>query len=190
MPNVKGTYLGGVRDLQGLKNRCRVHDGDSGCWVWMGGCSHGAPSVNLILPGGKRASVNGRRAALYLKSGKWPEKIMVAVATSECDESMCCNPKHAKLITRGELNAINAKSPKFRLKMMMHGMKNRPAMAKITIEQVREIRASNDPTKVVAALYGISESNVSMIRRNITWRDDIGHGVVVGSSVFNLVKAA
>lgn len=42
--------------------------------------------------------------------------------------------------------------------------------AKLTAADVREIRASSEPQKVVATRFGVSVNTVSMIRRRTRWR--------------------
>lgn len=43
--------------------------------------------------------------------------------------------------------------------------------AKVTPEQVREIRASKEPGTILAARYRITKTAVSYIRKFKTWRD-------------------
>lgn len=43
--------------------------------------------------------------------------------------------------------------------------------AKLTLEQAREIRASEDTGPVLAERYGVNRSLIGSIRRGVAWRD-------------------
>ena len=45
------------------------------------------------------------------------------------------------------------------------------AAAKLTAEQVRAIRRDTRSCKVVGAEYGLSQAQVSRIRRRVHWKD-------------------
>jgi hypothetical protein len=49
-------------------------------------------------------------------------------------------------------------------------MKGKPN-AKLTAEQVREIRASNEPLKVLAHRYGVTAAAISAVRTEKSWKD-------------------
>jgi hypothetical protein len=63
----------------------------------------------------------------------------------------CVNPEHLEAVTPAE----NVR---------------RGRRAKLTAEQVAEIRASADTQMVLARRYGISQPQVSRIKRGQTWR--------------------
>ena len=46
----------------------------------------------------------------------------------------------------------------------------RKGSAKLTEQKVREIRASDEPSRVVAAQYGIHHTHVGDIRRREVWK--------------------
>jgi hypothetical protein len=47
---------------------------------------------------------------------------------------------------------------------------NSPA-AKLTWDEVREIRSSKEPAKLIGARFGVTNDNINRIRRNDTWKE-------------------
>lgn len=79
-----------------------------------------------------------------------------------CDTPACVNPSHLRLGTRTE-NMCDAKSKGRMASGERHGQ------AKLSAEQVAQIRAQHGTQKQVAALFGISQSHVSGIKRGVKW---------------------
>ena len=55
-----------------------------------------------------------------------------------------------------------------------HGRSNRgksiPTQRKLTASDVRAIRASTDSAEALAGIYGVTASNIRIVRRGLTWR--------------------
>jgi hypothetical protein len=74
----------------------------------------------------------------------------------------CCNKRHLRWATPTENSGDT----------VTHGTRvngERLHSAKLTDETVRAIRASNEPQKVLAKRYGVTQSNISFIRSGKTW---------------------
>lgn len=157
-----GQDLGGVRDIDGLKRRCRVDD-ETGCWVYPSKAkgtrspSVYVASIRLTMPLGA--------AVGFLTTGKRLEKGMCWAVT--CDNTKCGNPDHRKLMKNGG-GAIMKKKHGI-TRSVAYRLKHGAAMAKfrkLTDEQVMEIRAADRSVqhKVLAERYGVHESWIGKLR--------------------------
>lgn len=185
----EGTYLGGIRTVADLRDRCRIKE--CGCWEWAYSCSsNGRPSVSMLVDG-KRSNMNGRRAAITLANGKVPPKQYLAIATKGCENKLCVNPDHCRLARIGEMRKEMARNATaaMRAAWTKNGRNQGHRLAKLTIEQVQAIKNSDKSAKELAAEYGISVSNMHRIRAGKAWRD-AGSGLAANSSVFNWRPAA
>jgi len=172
----KGAYLGGIRDLEDLRQRCRI-DAETGCWVWGLSASHGSPSVVLLMPNGKHVAHRGRRAsALLANQFNLPSGAWVSAAKG-CAHKDCVNPAHLKvaqpsafLAERGKANAAD---PVIRAKMVANGRTQAARnFAKINREIADEIRRNPAPATEMAKLYGLNVSNIFAIRAGKSWADE------------------
>ena len=186
MSHKHGAYLGGIRTLEDLRQRCRI-DEETGCWRWAMHChaDSGYPCVCYTLPGEKsQRRNNGRRAALELERGARLGKGMLASPRVRCKHVDCVNPAHALAVTYKQRGAMQKQSGVLRCDndplRLAKLIAERRRVAKLTIEQAREIRASSETLRVDAARYGVCQSAISAIRRGETWREG-----VVGASVFS-----
>lgn len=124
------------------------------CWLWQG----------AKLPDGyghfgfDRKRYRTHRAAYEVAFGPVPEGMLVC---HKCDQPACCNPQHLFAGT----NKDNS-DDKLRKGRQRRGEANR---AKLTEDQIREIRASNESMRQMAKRFGVSASHVSKIRRKVKW---------------------
>jgi hypothetical protein len=129
---------------------------ESGCHEWQG----------CLLPNGygqvhlKGKTVLAHRAAYEVANGPIPDGLFVL---HSCDNRKCVNPDHLSVGTRDD-NAADMVS-KLR---QAHGTKN--GHAKLTSEQVRDIRAAIGSCKEIGARYSVTYSTVSMIRSGRIWK--------------------
>lgn len=179
MSHPHGAYLGGIRTIEDLRQRCRVDD-LSGCWHWSLCITQGMPKVHFVL-NGKRGCSRGRKAALLL-SGKEVKPGHVVFAIRKCTSDDCVNPEHSRSDNRKNhgsyLRASGkaktpAKSAAARENILHH-------RAKITMEKAREIRASTETQAALAKQYGIAQSAIWSIKHNRAWKESLP-----GASVFN-----
>lgn len=168
MSHTKGTYLGGIRDPEGLKLRCFV-ERESGCWIWRGGMSHGFPCVTLCLSDGERSqSMRGQRAAQLLR-GVVMKPTDVA-HPYQCRNVLCVNPAHGGVKTRkkhGEWmksRGLCSSSPKH----IAATVRRNKERAIVTPEMVAVMQASDATCAALGRQLGISASSVSKYRRGET----------------------
>lgn len=115
------------------------------CWEWIGAISssgYGYIKVNQI-------SWTAPKYSYYIHKGHIPEGYYVC---HTCDNPLCVNPNHLFLGTPLENMADMIK-------------KGRQKRTKYPLEMVLAIRADTRKQRVIAADYGISQSNVSKIKR-------------------------
>lgn len=154
-----GYDMGGVRDLEDLRERCRVDD-ITGCWHWgLANSGNGAPSL-WIPELRRRLSLGG--AVGFLSTGKDPKGQIWHVT---CDTPNCGNPAHRSRGTKSSqmLRSNALRDPVVRARIT----KTIREGSKLSEAECEAIR--NDPRKLadIAADYGIHLSYVSVIRRGI-----------------------
>ena len=184
-----GTYLGGVRTLADLRERCRIVE--CGCWEWGMGTSHGRPSVSVFI-GDKRQAISGRRAAILLRDGVKSVTGLRVWAADNCENELCVNPSHCKVGSDFEMRSDIAQRNAWKMRphWVSNGLKNRWRLAKLTQEQANEIRelAGTLTTVQLAERFGVSRSNVRQIVTGNMWKDPVAQAP--NASVFTWRPAA
>ena len=112
----------------------------------------------------KGVSINYHRAVYQEAHGDLPEGMVVL---HTCDNPRCINLDHLiagtqsenvrDMISKGRDNYVNPKGES-------HGQ------ARLTEEQVAEVRASSDIQRVLAARYGVSRTAISAIKTGRSWK--------------------
>jgi hypothetical protein len=124
------------------------------CWPWVGG--------QYINGYGRVKNTTAHRYLWSLLYGQPHPDLEVC---HHCDNRICCNPEHLFLGT--PMDNAQDKMRKGRV-ARMNGERN--GSCKLTVAQVEAIRQSTLGHRETARAYGVSESNVRMIRRLETWR--------------------
>lgn len=124
----------------------------AGCWRWSGNINRGGYGTLDIFGSNQSA----HRIAYEAWVGPIPEGLSVR---HRCDVRDCINPEHLELGTHQE-------------NMQDMVLRGRAPSAKLTWDQVREIRASSEVHRVLAERYGVAGSQISMIQNNKTWKID------------------
>lgn len=138
-------------------------DAESGCWVWTGQIIRaGYGCFNFA-----KRKFFAHRASWEIHNGPIPKGQWVL---HRCDNPPCCNPDHLFLGTRSD-NAkdcvTKGRMPWNRVRVPQPGVGN--PMAKLSEQQVREIKASTRPQKHLAAEYGVSPQLIHKIRDGRLW---------------------
>lgn len=186
MSHKHGTYLGGIRTIEDMRQRCRV-DSDTGCWHWGLGFSCGSPKIHFVTPDTKRErGMRGRRVALYLKRGRDLPKKHVAFPGDGCRSADCVNPSHCTSGNRFALGEYLRRMGLTKTPAKIASAKRaaRTYLAKITMDDARAIRASEETTYALAKQYGIAQSAISSIKLGRLWQDTLPQ-----ASVFSLGSA-
>jgi len=132
----------------------------SGCWKWTGyRDQNGYGRINI-----GNMPVLAHRVAWQLLCHEITSEQHVL---HRCDNPSCVRPEHLFL---GD-HAMNM-ADKMAKKRHRFGVSRGVAhgCAKLNEEQVREIRASNGPSRIVAQQYGVSGRQVRDIRARRVWR--------------------
>jgi hypothetical protein len=138
-------------------NRSFIPEPNSGCWIW-----EGAPAGNN---GYGRISVESKhmvahRFSYELHKGAIPHGMLVL---HTCDTPLCVNPDHLFL-------GDNQSNSDDKVAKQRHYRGTRHWQAKLTYVQVQAILFSNAKQKYLANKYGVTQSNISAIKRGKTWK--------------------
>jgi hypothetical protein len=138
-------------------------DANTGCWLWSGG---------MFSSGYGRLSYKGKsrlahRFVYEQMRGTIPHGFF---ALHKCDTPACVNPAHIFIGTAAHNQAdCVTKQRKNGPTGEAHGM------AKLSAAQAMEVRrlalSREMPQHAIADMFGISQSNVSMIKRGHGWRN-------------------
>lgn len=138
-----------------------IPEPNSGCWLWTGAISGIRPSFGVKSG---RTDV-AYRVSYKLHCGDIPDGLYVC---HKCDVPMCVNPDHLFLGTQSDNLQDMAQ------KGRGHGPCNNRLLAlyssKLTEADIREIRASTEPSRKIALVYNVTPANIVAIRARKTWR--------------------
>jgi len=168
MPHETGAYLGGIRTLEGLRIRCRMCE-ESGCWIWGMAMVQGSPKVHITIDGVSRGG-RGRWAAKSLEAGAFVERGLVVYAA--CKDRRCVNPAHARVGTQSQAKRAAAKRGAYKTAAKMASFIRIAAKRrKLTDQDVRDIRASQESTTELMKRYPVSRNHINSVRAGRLRRD-------------------
>lgn len=137
------------------------------CWPWLGGkhssrdnSAYGAFNLN-------GDAVNAHQISAFLAFGWPPDSKPFTLHT--CDYPPCCNFNHLFYGT----NDDNMKDAARKGRCTGSGRGTHNVQAKLTADQVREIRASSLTHRKLAAIYKIAAPNIHMIKSGKSYKDVI-----------------
>lgn len=134
--------------------------GDDDCWPWLGRLSENGYGAFDYQGKPHIAS----RFSYELENGSADPNLFVC---HSCDNPKCVNPKHLWLGTHQQ-NVDDAKR-KGRL-VGGNGLRGSAInKSKLSAEQVREIKTTSTPAKVLAERFGVSNTAINKIRRGKNW---------------------
>lgn len=136
---------------------------ETGCWLWLGGVV--SPLGHGTLRNEEQRHELAHRISYRLNVGPIPDGMQVL---HRCDVGGCVNPTHLFLGTQGD----NMRD------MVAKGRENRSRnvkgeshpLAKLKESQVREIRASDEASVVLAKRYGVSRTQITAVRLGRSWK--------------------
>jgi hypothetical protein len=121
------------------------------CVPWWG--SFNKKGYGIL--GRKGRQLRASRVVWEACFGPIPEGLCVL---HHCDNPPCVNPEHLFLGSKGDNNRDAAVKGRSR------------GLARLTVEQVKEIRSSTDTQETIAARFGIAQPSVSSIIRGETYK--------------------
>ena len=130
----------------------KKHELGTGCWHWTG--AKDKDGYGLFTRDGKQ-----HRAPVMALQLDGRPVTPGHYACHHCDNPSCVRPSHLYVGTPKQ-NYADAVSRK----------RVRPSGAKLKPEQVIAIRAAQGTHEAIAARFGVSRANVSLIKERKTWR--------------------
>lgn len=126
------------------------------CWLWTGSKeNHGyGLAYTGHKPDGRKDRHYAHRIAYAMAHGFVPAHLEVM---HSCDVPRCVNPAHLSLGTHQQNIADREARGR--------GKKDSPSIRKITVDGVREIRESNQPSAYFAQKWNVCVSHINRIRR-------------------------
>ena len=158
MGTVKGEI---VRSLWDRFHEKFIPEPNSGCWLWVG--SRGSRDYGQIWFNGIERYKSAHRVSWILFKGKIPDGLCVL---HHCDVEACVNPDHLFLGT----NADN-KHDSIRKGRNCYGIKHQ--FAKLTPDQVKEVRKKKFTLKKYAERFNVSLSAISAAQKRKSWKSVI-----------------
>ena len=136
------------------------------CIVWIAYCSKPSSILAYAQDGKNRYAVSVRRF-LYTYNGRRLGDDQVV--RMSCGNPLCIKQTHMYLSTKKEL--ANANRDKSATKHRMASQVAAQRRSPLTIEDVREIRNSSEPTRFFAEKFKVTCAAISAIRRHINWKE-------------------
>lgn len=141
---VKGTHTRYVKGHERVKGPPYAVDPDTGCWIWQRTIK--AQGYGALQRDGRELSAH----RFYYEQHVGP----IPAGTHLhhlCHVRACVNPAHLEPVTAGTHVRLHAR---------------------LTADDVKEIRASNEPPRVLAPRYGINPVYVWRVRNEPHWTDE------------------
>lgn len=140
------------------------------CLDWQGPLTRCGAPVQYISPQWGRDDLP---MLMHVRRWLWERERGQDVPNSvslkpTCGSELCVNPAHLKPQHRTAPQKGKRLTVAHRAAI---AKAMRQSIGRLTPEQVREIRESNESGPVLAQRYGITAANVNHIKRNYTWRD-------------------
>ncbi len=141
-----------------LLNKCEAVT-ETGCWIWTGAVNKTTCGDYGVL------NINGKNAYAHRLSLQYIAGVDVTskVVRHTCDNPSCINPYH--LIAGTQLENIQDRNKRGRT-----ARGEKASKAKLTAQQVEEIRSSSDSHRSLGRRYGVAHSVIGGIKRGEYWR--------------------
>lgn len=153
---------GGLRQIRGTVEERLLKmieiDPITGCWIWSRDCTDF---------GYGQMSVDGHPRLVHQVSYETfiGPRVVDMLVLHRCDNPPCCNPEHLYLGTaQDNMNDMVARGRDRKARGEASGT------AKLTEQQVREIRASDLLLRQLVERYGVSERTIIEVRARRTWK--------------------
>ena len=127
------------------------------CWLWTGALN--TKGYGWISRTRKLGPTRAHRLSYEMYVGHIPKGKLVL---HRCDVKECVNPAHLFVGTPADNT-----NDMIRKARQVKGEK--ASWSKITVRDVKAIRASKEDQETLAARYGLCQQSISLIKRRINW---------------------
>ena len=138
-------------------------DPNSGCWLWTGVCGNDNYPLITIGSSVDKSKKSARVNRLVCEAAHGLPPGMQAL--HKCDNTFCINPDHLYPGTPKQ-NGMDCIQRNRRAKPNKGEKNSRSVLSE---KDVLEIRSSSEPGVVLAQRYGVSQSNISVIKSRKIW---------------------
>jgi hypothetical protein len=146
-----------IHTIESLMERTSI-EGD--CTEWLGYSYEG--NNPQVSHDGKMIAV--RKLVMLLHDRKVPER---AYYKTTCGNELCVRLEHIKVVDHKKHMILMAKNVRHNAPTRIAKMqKSAISRRKLTDEQVQDIVMSDQPTRSLAAIYGVSKSTISKVKAN------------------------
>lgn len=135
-----------------------IPEPNSGCWLWLGMYQTGKEYGLFCF---RRETRKAHRASWEINHGKIPHEMHVL---HHCDTPACVNPNHLFIGSHADNMADRGKKNRSR-----GPLGEAAPAAKLTEDDVKQIRSSLKSTKTLALIYGVNKSTIERILNRTTW---------------------
>lgn len=146
-----------------------IEEGD--CWLWTGYAPRGIPMMRCKTEDGNWFAVSARKLAAII-AGRTVHEGRVCVPS--CGEPLCINPEHTKIQTNADhlarISELGTSGTANIRRSAKISETRRAKHAKLTQEDVIQIRASNLTQRELSQIYGICQNRISMIKQGKAWK--------------------
>lgn len=136
---------------------CISPEPNSGCWLWtaaVNACGYGILAGKIGL---------AHRFSFALHRGPIPIGMNVL---HRCDVPCCVNPDHLFVGTQRD-NILDMENKK----RSYHPSHEQHGRAKLTWDNVRNIRRDHRSASQIARDFGVTKTNILAIKRNAIWQE-------------------
>lgn len=140
-----------------------------GCLIWLARVDPvRGPMVTVSLEPGKTQPKSVRRLLWERHIGKLD--LLEVLKPTICENPACIELEHMEIRRHGTVQTGRKRPMDSRIRMAEAQRK----LKTLTIEDAREIRASEKTNRELAEIYGVSAANIGYIRRGVTLREYTG----------------
>lgn len=132
---------------------------ESGCWLWIGGTRPNSKGV--LYPrhwSDDQKSIGAHRFSFELVHGAIPKSMYVC---HKCDTPLCVNPDHLFIGTHHD----NMHDMVMKKRSFTGRGEDKKGRAKLTNQQAEQIRKMNLSHSKIAAMFDVSQTTISRIKR-------------------------
>lgn len=148
----------------------------SGCWIWLG-AEHGSNRYGTIKADGRTMMAHRYSYMLHNGLSFIPSGLVVM---HKCDIPLCVNPSHLRLGTQADNDRDKVSKGRQARGASLSASQsagwkrstNRPGHSVLSVEQVREIRASQLSQRHLARKFNVSQAaihNVKARKTHVNW---------------------